>query len=63
MKLICAIPDCFYYPDDKSKNPEPDVPVKEDQKWKYDDENYCLDEKVGIIHDTSRLILFQILRV
>jgi hypothetical protein len=39
MSLICTVPDCFDYPDNKRENPEPDVPVKEDQKGKYDDEN------------------------
>jgi hypothetical protein len=39
MKSICAVPDFFYDPDYKSKNPQHDVPVKEDQKGKHDDEN------------------------
>jgi hypothetical protein len=63
MKSICAVPDCLYYPDEKSENLKPDVPVKEDQAGYRDDDEKSLNEKAGVIHDTPRLILFSILRV
>ena len=57
MSLICAVPDCFDYPDDKRENPEHNVPVKEDQAGYRNNEEKGLNEEAGVIHDIPLVLL------